>query len=85
MDLIVYRLNLTHFISEIGFELFRIRIRLKLDLELELLIVITLLLMIEKGTRGKIFPDNHRYVKANSRYMKYHDKKKESPHLKYNL
>ena len=85
MCLKVYKLDPTHFISEIGFELFSMRVRLQLDLELELLIVINLLLMIEKDISGKIFPDIHRYVKANNKYMKDYDKSKESPHLKYNL
>ena len=42
-----------------------------------------MLLMFEEGTRGGIYQATHRYVKANNRYMKNHDKDKESSYLLY--
>ena len=34
-----------------------------------------MLLMVEKGTRGRICHAIHRYAKANNKYMKNYDKK----------
>ena len=42
-----------------------------------------MLLMIEKGIRGGICHSMHRYAKANNKYMKYYDEKKESSFLTY--
>ena len=42
-----------------------------------------MLLMIEKGIRGEICRAIHRYVKANTKYMKGYDKNKKSSYLKY--
>ena len=42
-----------------------------------------MLLMVQKGIRGGIFEATHRYVKANNKYMKNHDKNNESSYLKY--
>ena len=40
-------------------------------------------LMAEKGTRGGICHSIYQYSKANNKYMKYYDKNKESPYIKY--
>ena len=42
-----------------------------------------MLIMFEEGTRGGICQATYRYAKANNRYMKNHDKNKESVFLKY--
>ena len=39
--------------------------------------------MVKKGIRGGICHVIHRYAKANNKYMKDHDKNKESLYLKY--
>ena len=41
-----------------------------------------MLLMVEKGTRGRICHAIHRYAKANNKYMKNYDKDMESSYLK---
>ena len=41
-----------------------------------------MLLMVEKGTRGRICHAIHRYAKANNKYMKNCDKDMESSYLK---
>ena len=42
-----------------------------------------MLLMVEKGIRKGICYSIYRYVKVNNKYMKYYDKSKEWPCLKY--
>ena len=42
-----------------------------------------MLLMVEKGTRGRICHAIHRYAKANNKYMKNYDKDIESSYLEY--
>ena len=42
-----------------------------------------MLLMVEKGIRGGICHAIHRYGKANSKYMTYYDKNKESSYIEY--
>ena len=42
-----------------------------------------MLIMVEKGITGGIGHAFHRYVKANNKYRKDHDKNKESSYLDY--
>ena len=42
-----------------------------------------MLLMVEKGFRGGIYYTIYRYLKANNKYIKDHDKNKEFSYLKY--
>ena len=39
--------------------------------------------MVEKGIRGGICQSIYRYAKANTKYMRDHDKKKESSYIQY--
>ena len=55
----------------------------KTEVKLEVLTDINTLLMVQKGIRGGICDANHKYAKANNKYMKDHDKNKESTYLKY--
>ena len=50
---------------------------------LDLLIDIAMLLMVEKGMRGGIYHSIYRYPKAKNKYLKDHDKHKESSNLQY--
>ena len=51
--------------------------------KLELLTDIDMLLMVEKGTRGRICQATHRYGKANNKYMKNYDRNIESSYIQY--
>ena len=53
------------------------------QVELELLTNVDMLLIVEKGIRGGICHAIHRYTKANNKYMKNYDKKKESSYIQY--
>ena len=55
----------------------------KANVKLELLTGIDMLLMVEKGIRGGICHAIHRYVKANSKYIKIYNKDMESSYLEY--
>ena len=55
----------------------------KTGVKLDLLTDINILLMIEKGIRGGICHSIYRYAKANRKYMKDHDKNKESSYIQY--
>ena len=77
----IYELDPAHFLSSPGLAwqaCFK-----KIQEELELLTDNDMLLMFEEGTRGGICQATHRYVKANNKYMKNHDKDKESSYLVY--
>ena len=51
--------------------------------KLDLLTNIDMLLMVEKGIRGGICRFIYRCAKSNNKYMKEHDKNKESSNLQY--
>ena len=42
-----------------------------------------MLLMVEEGIRGRMCLAVHRYARANNKYMKNYDEKKESSFLEY--
>ena len=50
----------------------------KKEVELELLTDIDMLLMVEKGNTGGICHAIHRYAAINNKYMRSHNKGKES-------
>ena len=77
----IYELDPAHFLSAPG-RAWQACLK-KTQVELELLTDNYMLLMFEEGTRGGICQATHRYVKANNRYMKNHDKDKESSYLLY--
>ena len=60
-----------------------INFKKKTEVKLEVLTDINTLLMVQKGIRGGICDAIHIYAKANNKYMKDHDKNKESTYLKY--
>ena len=53
----------------------------KAGIKLELVTDIDMLLMVEKGTKGRICHAIQRYTKANNEYTKNYDKNIESSHL----
>ena len=55
----------------------------KTKVELELLANIDMLLMVEKGIRGGIYQEIHRYTKANKKYVKSYVKSIESSFIEY--
>ena len=55
----------------------------KTKAKLDLLTDIDMLLMVEKVIRGGICHSIYRYAKSNDKYMKDHDKNKESLDLQY--
>ena len=77
----IYELDPDHFLSASG-QAWPACLK-KTQVELELLTDNDMLLMFEEGTRGGICQATHRYVKANNKYMKNHDKDKESSYLVY--
>ena len=54
-----------------------------MGVELELLIDIDMSLTVEKGIRGALCHEIHRYAKANNKHMKNYDKNIESSYLMY--
>ena len=57
----------------------------KTEVKLELLTYIDMLLMVEKGIRGEICHAIQWYAKANNKYMKDYDKKKNYHILKIGM
>ena len=77
----IYKLDHAHFLSTPGLAW---KACLKMTkVELELLTDIDTLLMVEKGSRGRIFQAMHKYTKANNKYMKNYDKDTISSYLIY--
>ena len=55
----------------------------KTKVKLDLLTDIDILSIAEKGIREGICHSIYQYAKANNKYMKYYDKKKESSYIQY--
>ena len=55
----------------------------KSKVKLDLLTDMDVILMVEKRYQRRRCPSIYQYEKANNKYMKGHDKNKESPYLKY--
>ena len=55
----------------------------KTNVKLELLTDYDMLLMVEEGIRGGICHSIHRYVKANSKYIKKYNKNEKSSYIQY--
>ena len=76
MCLEIYELDPAHFLSTpaLAWQAVSGKTKIKLDL----LTDTDMLLMVEKGTRGRICLAVHRYTEANNKYMKNYDKNKKS-------
>ena len=72
----IYELDPAHFLSAPGLA-WQACLK-KTKVELELLANIDMLLMVEKGIRGGIYQEIHRYTKANKKYVKSYVKSIES-------
>ena len=77
----IYGLDPAHFLSAPGLA-WQACLK-KIQVELELLTDNDMLLMFEEGIRGGMCQATHRYANANNKYMKNHDKNKESTYLEY--
>ena len=77
----VYVLHPAHFLSLPGLS-WHARLK-KTNVKLELLTDYDVLLMVEGGIRGGICHAIHRHAKANNKYIKNSDKKKESSYIQY--
>ena len=77
----IYKLDPAHFLSAPGLA-WQACLK-KTEVELELLTDNDMLMMFEEGTRGGMCQATYRYAKANNKYMKNHDKNKESSYLQY--
>ena len=53
----------------------------KTKVGIEFLTNVNMLLMVEKGIRGGICHEIHRYEKANNKYMKNYEKNNESSYI----
>ena len=77
----IYKLDPAHFLSAPGLAwqacLKNTRVKL------ELLTDIDILLIVEKGIRDGICHSVNKYAKANNKYMKNHNKDKESSYLEF--
>ena len=81
MCLEIYKLDPLKFISAPGLA-WHVPLK-KAKVELDILTDINILLMIEKGSRGRICNAVHHYEKANNMYMEEYNKNKESSYLQY--
>ena len=77
----IYELEPAHFLSAPGLAWQACSKRT--EVKLEFLTNVHMLLMVEKGIRGGICHAIHRYAKADNKYMKNNDKKKESSYIQY--
>ena len=77
----IYELDPANFFSASG--LARQSTLKRTKVKLDLLTNIEMLLMVEKGIRGRICHAIYRYAKANDKYMKDHDRNKESSYIQY--
>ena len=77
----IYELDPAHFLSAPGLA-WKACLK-KTKVELELLIDNDMLIMCEEGTRGGMCQATYKYLKANTKYMRNHDKNKESTYLEY--
>ena len=75
----IYGLDPAHFLSAPGLA-WQACLK-KAGVKLELFTDTDVLLMVEKGIRGGICQAIYRYVKANNKYMKSHDKSIISSYL----
>ena len=79
----IYELDPAHFLSSAPGLAWQVCLR-KTQVKLELLTDNDmLLLMLEEGIRGGMCQATDRYAKANNKYMRDHDKIKESSYLEY--
>ena len=76
-----YELDPAHFVSLPGLA-WQACLK-KANVELELLTDYDMFLMIEEGIRGGICHAMQRYAKANNKYMKDYDQKKNSSYIQY--
>ena len=77
----IYELDPAHFLSTPGLvwqACFK-----KTGVKLELLTDNDMLMVVEKGIKGGMCHAIYRYVKANDKYIKNHDKKTESSYSEY--
>ena len=72
----IYELDPAHFLSAPG-QAWQACFK-KTRLKLELLTDNDMLIMFEEVTRGRMCQASYRYVKANNKYMKNYDEKKNS-------
>ena len=74
-----YQLDPTYFVSAPGLA-WQACLK-KTGLKLELITEYDMILMIEKGIRGRICQETHRYAKVNNKYMKNYDKNIDSLYI----
>ena len=77
----IYELDPAHFLSAPGLA-WQAYLK-KTEVKLELLTDNDVLLMFERGIRGGMCQVSHHYAKTNNKYMKNHDKNKESTYVEY--
>ena len=77
----IYELDPAHFLSAPGLA-WQACLK-KTEVELEVLTDNDMLIMFEEGIRAGMSQATYRYAKANNKYMKHHEKNKESTYLEY--